>query len=237
MAAAWSDPYFQKGDKVKLLVALSIADYAREDGKAWPAIETIAKRSRTSVRGAQEAVREMERDNKMSVAVGQGPRGTNVYSLLFTPAQPAPRTACTPQTSGGKSAGISAGKSGAGLHPIHKEPPISVRNGKEPPPRRNRGARAPLECEAFKEFWTAYPRKKSIADAEKAWVENDCAKHLPQILATVRALKSSRDWLKDNGQFIPYPASWLNRRGWEDEAMPFHASRGLNEDINPKVYS
>jgi hypothetical protein len=24
-------------------------------------------------------------------------------------------------------------------------------------------------------------------------------------------------WLKDGGQFVPYPASWLNARSWEDE--------------------
>ncbi|TBV01264.1 hypothetical protein DNK34_21550 [Pseudomonas dryadis] len=28
------------------------------------------------------------------------------------------------------------------------------------------------------------------------------------------------DWLKDNGQFVPLPASWLNGKRWEDELAP-----------------
>ena len=26
-------------------------------------------------------------------------------------------------------------------------------------------------------------------------------------------------WLKDGGQFIPNPATWLNQRRWEDQAV------------------
>lgn len=29
--------------------------------------------------------------------------------------------------------------------------------------------------------------------------------------------KRSRDWQRDDGAYIPYPASWLNGRRWEDE--------------------
>lgn len=115
MSDVWADDYFKQGDKVKLLVALAIADSARsEDGKAWPSIETIASKSRTSTRGAQEAIREMEKDSKIKVEVGAGPMRTNVYKLYFTPHAVHPRTRCTLQTGGGKS--------GAGLHPIRKDP-------------------------------------------------------------------------------------------------------------------
>ena len=29
--------------------------------------------------------------------------------------------------------------------------------------------------------------------------------------------KNSNDWKKEDGQFIPYPATWLNRGQWKDE--------------------
>jgi len=29
--------------------------------------------------------------------------------------------------------------------------------------------------------------------------------------------KKSPEWTKDNGKYIPYPATWLNAKGWEDE--------------------
>lgn len=90
MAEVWADQYFGQGDKVKLLVALALADCANSDtGLAWPALENLAAKSRTSVRGAQEAIREMENDGKLEIQVAKGPRGTNLY--LFTP-----RTECTP---------------------------------------------------------------------------------------------------------------------------------------------
>lgn len=71
--------------------------------------------------------------------------------------------------------------------------------------------------EAFDRFYAAYPRKKQPADARKAW------KKVPQdpvlyqrILDALEAHKKTPDWLKDGGQFIPYPASWLNAESWND---------------------
>jgi hypothetical protein len=76
----------------------------------------------------------------------------------------------------------------------------------------------PLAHPGFVEFWASYPRKKSKGDAIKAW--NKLKPNLDlvsTILDAIYKAKGSPDWLKDNGQFIPYPASWLNARGWEDE--------------------
>lgn len=37
--------------------------------------------------------------------------------------------------------------------------------------------------------------------------------------------KKSEQWRKDNGQFIPYPSTWLRAKGWEDEdAAPGQSS-------------
>jgi hypothetical protein len=70
----------------------------------------------------------------------------------------------------------------------------------------------------FKEFWAAYPRKKSKAAAERAWAKIRPGEELQaEILAALEQAKQSRDWQKEGGQYIPYPATWLNARGWEDE--------------------
>lgn len=74
------DPYYGQGDKVKLLVALSLADNARsEDGVAWPSLESIAKKARTSIRGAQDSLRELAKDGKIEIEESKGPKGTNLY--------------------------------------------------------------------------------------------------------------------------------------------------------------
>lgn len=75
----------------------------------------------------------------------------------------------------------------------------------------------------FETFWRAYParRRKSKATAHKAWKKiKPSLKLLEQMLLAVEAQSASQDWLKDGGQFIPYPASWLNAHGWLNEVTP-----------------
>lgn len=70
---------------------------------------------------------------------------------------------------------------------------------------------------AFEEFWAQYPKKAGKGDAAKAFKKKKCAAILPQILSGVRLAKASHQWTKDGGQFIPNPATWLNREGWLDD--------------------
>lgn len=70
----------------------------------------------------------------------------------------------------------------------------------------------------FNRFWDAYPKKLSKGGAEKAWKKIKPSEQLlTQMLSAIAAAKTSDDWQKDGGQFIPYPASWLNSKRWEDE--------------------
>lgn len=71
---------------------------------------------------------------------------------------------------------------------------------------------------AFEEFWRAYPRKRSKGNALKAWKRlKPDATLTSTILAAVERARGSPDWKRESGQFVPYPASWLNARGWEDD--------------------
>jgi len=68
----------------------------------------------------------------------------------------------------------------------------------------------------FGMLWSAYPKKVGKASALKAWQRS---KHPPiqAVLARLESLKASDQWKKDGGQFIPHPATWINRGGWDDE--------------------
>ena len=73
----------------------------------------------------------------------------------------------------------------------------------------------------FKKFWIAYPKKKSKGQAEKAWAKiNPSEQLLETMLSKIETAKTSKEWAKDNGEFIPHPATWLNAKGWEDEYTP-----------------
>ena len=87
--------------------------------------------------------------------------------------------------------------------------------------------------ERFDAFWAAYPKKKSKGQAEKAWIKiNPDDELLGVMLSSLERLKRSKDWLKDGGQFIPYPATWLNAKGWEDELPVTRDSPTTEKDYN-----
>lgn len=72
----------------------------------------------------------------------------------------------------------------------------------------------------FEEFWKRYPKKVAKAAAEKAWkkVRPD-PELLKRILTALDTQKRSTQWLKDDGQYIPYPTTWLNQGRWNDVSV------------------
>ena len=71
----------------------------------------------------------------------------------------------------------------------------------------------------FDQFWTIYPRKVSKQDAVNAWKKLKPSQQLyEQIITAVKtSLTENPQWLRQNGDFIPHPATYLNNRRWEDE--------------------
>jgi hypothetical protein len=95
----------------------------------------------------------------------------------------------------------------------------------------------------FANFWQAYPRKDAKQAALKAWQKiapDDDAQRA--MAADLERRKQSSQWLKDGGQFIPMPATYLNGRRWEDGFVerPRLAERTINvikgfEDANEEI--
>jgi len=72
--------------------------------------------------------------------------------------------------------------------------------------------------ESFTLFWNKYPKKVAKIDAEKAWNKiNPNNGTFQEIMTALEKFKKSEQWIQENSAFIPYPASWLNGRRWEDE--------------------
>lgn len=70
----------------------------------------------------------------------------------------------------------------------------------------------------FTQFWEAYPRKTAKQAALKAFrALKPTPKLLGIILAALGKQKQSDGWKRDGGQYIPYPATYLHQRRWEDE--------------------
>jgi hypothetical protein len=77
----------------------------------------------------------------------------------------------------------------------------------------------------FDQFWAAYPRRVGKQDAQKAWakVKPDSPCWWRLILKAIENQKQGADWRKDDGQFIPHPATWLRAGRWLDEVRPYVA--------------
>lgn len=80
----------------------------------------------------------------------------------------------------------------------------------------------------FDVFWKAYPSKVGKDAARKAFAKRKFdEKTFAQVLQALELHKVSERWTKDNGQYIPNPATWLNQGRWEDE-MPGTTPGGDN---------
>jgi len=83
----------------------------------------------------------------------------------------------------------------------------------------------------FEIFWEAYPRKVGKAKALQAWKKlNGNHPPIEQLLQSLDAQKKSPQWQRDSGQFIPYPATWLNQARWADEMTAPNESEGWEFD-------
>lgn len=78
---------------------------------------------------------------------------------------------------------------------------------------------------SFDAFWRAYPKKVGKAAARKAFSKVKVP--VDVLLSAIDQQKQSKQWMKDNGQYIPNPATWLNQGRWDDE---------LDDNVTP-IYS
>lgn len=79
-------------------------------------------------------------------------------------------------------------------------------------------------ADGFLAFWQAWPkghpRKVDKQTCLNRWCKLACAEQKEKIVQMVQWLQTQPDWLKDQGAFIPMPATWLNRRPWDEWEPP-----------------
>lgn len=84
----------------------------------------------------------------------------------------------------------------------------------------------------FDAFWAAYPKKVGKVAAQKAFDKIRPSNELfSQMLTAIKQQRASPQWTRDNGQYIPNPATWLNQGRWDDEPTAAPAS-GAPETSN-----
>lgn len=88
-------------------------------------------------------------------------------------------------------------------------------NNQEPLTINHKPKTNKTNSDEFDVFWKAYPRKVGKDKALIAW--NKKKPNLDAVLNALSWQKLSDGWIKDNGQYIPHPTTYLNEGRWQDE--------------------
>lgn len=87
-------------------------------------------------------------------------------------------------------------------------------DGDDTPPNPPEGVSA---FDRFDRFWRQYPKKVGKDAARKAFGKrNPDDALLAMMLSAIVLQASSEGWKRENGRFIPNPATWLNQGRWQD---------------------
>jgi len=75
----------------------------------------------------------------------------------------------------------------------------------------------------FERFWSAWPkstRKGGKSECQKKWVKLYCETCADQIIKHVEWMKTTDQWRKSDGAFIPAPLVYLNQQRWDGAEIP-----------------
>ena len=88
----------------------------------------------------------------------------------------------------------------------------------------------------FERFWDAWPRstrKGGKSECQKKWVKLYCETHADQIIKHVEWMKTTDQWRKSDGAFIPAPLVYLNQQRWDGAEIP--EEQPAREYIDPAL--
>lgn len=188
-----------------MLTMLALADWSDDEGKCFPSIESISKKIRLGKRQAQRSVNGLINEGFLKVLAnlhGGPPGSSRRYQINFNKLTDVMEDTPIIKT------GVIEDAHGCHIKPVTAdthdtltvmEPSLTVKA-------------------KFEQFWKNYPKKKSKADAEKAFrVINPDDGTFRLIIDAVENQKQLPEWKKDDGKFVKYPASWLRSESWLDD--------------------
>jgi hypothetical protein len=92
----------------------------------------------------------------------------------------------------------------------------------------------------FDRFWASWPksdRKGAKSKCLQIWNKSYCDTCADQIVKHIEWLKTTDQWRKDNGAFIPAPLVYLNQQRWDGAEIPegFTANKPASEYVDPAL--
>jgi DNA-binding transcriptional regulator YhcF (GntR family) len=201
----------QKLEALSQCLFMWICTYADEYGQCYPSRARLAKNMSCAVRTVDNHLKKLVTAGFLTIKnrIKNNEKQTNIYQVMLVE--------CRATNAGGR-AGDALPSAGDAL------------GGRAGDAHRTKSTYLTKSTElyTFDTFWSAYPVKKGKGAAEKSWQK--LKPDLQTVLTAIEAQKQSDQWTKDNGKFIPYPATWLNQKRWEDEVETITQSKYLKYD-------
>lgn len=154
-----------------LLMLLAIADFSDDDGRAFPAVATLARKCRIQPRAANYLLRQIQDSGELSVRIGEGPKGCNLYKINIKVLQ---SSAGVQRIAGvQKAAGVQSVAGGAAIscaNPLQRIADKPSLNHQEPPVQRKRAFPACPAAEIvdlYHQGLPDLPRVKLMGDTRK----------------------------------------------------------------------
>ncbi|WP_421552254.1 helix-turn-helix domain-containing protein [Pseudomonas yamanorum] len=202
------------GNPLRKLVLVKLADNASDQGECWPSYQHIADQCEIGRSTVKLHVRELEkagflrREFRRKGELNQ----SNIFHLTLDGGAASALVGGTTDNPPG-AAHNPGGGAAAAPRTSHSSEPVKE-------PKTLCTSEAEL-AEAFEVFWKLYPNKKSKKDARKAWEKLKPSAELREALMTALGNhRVSRDWTKDDGQYVPMASTWLNGERWTDVLKP-----------------
>ncbi len=188
------------------LVLIGIANHHGDNG-AWPSIATLARYANASERSIQRDIKHLQDLGELVVEVhggeSKGQYKSNKYWISI---------------SGVSETQIRGDKLGSG---VTDQVVRGDKLGKSGVTHLSSKPSIETYIETythFEQFWGVYPRRTSKRAAIKAYESAVARSSHDEVLAG--AIRFANDPNLPQGEFIPYPTTWLNGDRWEDGPLP-----------------
>jgi hypothetical protein len=229
-------------------VLLAMAENARDDGtQCYPSVDLIAWKAGYKARNVVDIIRQLRTLGVLRVVASATAQRPTEYSIYLDRAprkltfeewtevhgrhgERGPYVDRETRENAPLNEGEGCNLTGLGVQShvfetreIAPEPVKRTSKNQSPPSPPGGGERPTGRSvqEKFDRFWAAYPRRVKKQAALKAFARiNPDEPLLERMIHTLELAKLSRQWRKDDGQFIPHPATWLNDGQWDDELTP-----------------
>lgn len=193
MARVWAESRHGGTD---LLMMLAIADFADDDGNAYPSVPTLAEKCRTTSRHANRILSGLRASGELEIRVNEGPRGTNRYRVCVGMTAASPLTPTSPRRT-----------SPAPLTPTSSPPDVQVLKpltptSDEPSLNHQRTVREPSERARA----TRLPQPFVLPDDWRAWAQDQ----RPGLDINLTAETFADHWHSKGERRVDWKATWRN---------------------------